>query len=488
MTDSAMYYYQMAYKLAIEHKADYNASFVLASMSLALIKTKDYQQALQYALRSDSLSALIEDWQRVRSLNVLGEAYIKLGNFDKAEAKLREALQVADNSQARVELVYTYKVLYQLDSIRRNYEQALHWHVKYKTLHDSVRFSEEASQFLEMQIYREIKEKDETLHKLQAEQEIKRIEDRNRELIFRIIGVAVLILLVLVFFLLHTQKRLQQKNIELSDKQKDIERINAELAASNQAFQLSTAELAAANKQLKQQNETLAELSREKDGLMGVMAHDLRSPLSGIKSLTNVFRMSDNLDAAQLEYLNLMDLSVKRGTELIDDILLLYERQEKLVSLSISEENLTQLIDKNLHTHRTYAADKRIRLVWDNTVEGTFDTDTKLLLRILDNLLSNALKFTFPGKEVRLITQRNNNNLCMIVADQGQGIDPDEIHKLFRKFSRLRSRPTNGEASTGLGLAIVKQLVDELQGSIEVSSKPGEGTSFTVILPNLKNA
>ena len=110
-------------------------------------------------------------------------------------------------------------------------------------------------------------------------------------------------------------------------------------------------------------------------------------------------------------------------------------------------------------------------------------TDHDALVRILDNIISNAIKFSRPGKTVTVAVASEKTCLRFEMKDEGPGIRLEERHKLFRKFQKLSARPTDGESSTGLGLSIVKDLVDLLNGTIEIESEYGKGTNVIVRLP-----
>jgi signal transduction histidine kinase len=104
-------------------------------------------------------------------------------------------------------------------------------------------------------------------------------------------------------------------------------------------------------------------------------------------------------------------------------------------------------------------------------------------LQILDNLVSNALKYSLPKSTVHIHTLAEGDRALVTVRDEGPGISESDQKKLFQKFTRLGPRPTGGESSTGLGLAIVKQLTEAMSGTIQCHSSPGAGSTFTLRLP-----
>jgi signal transduction histidine kinase len=109
-------------------------------------------------------------------------------------------------------------------------------------------------------------------------------------------------------------------------------------------------------------------------------------------------------------------------------------------------------------------------------------SDKQLVSRICENLISNAIKYTMPGRQVWVSVSEEKDAVSIVVQDEGLGIPKEELPNLFSKYSKISTQPTAGEASTGLGLSIVKRIVEELNGRITCESEPGKGSLFTVVL------
>ncbi len=114
----------------------------------------------------------------------------------------------------------------------------------------------------------------------------------------------------------------------------------------------------------------------------------------------------------------------------------------------------------------------------------TIQTDRDALTRILENLISNAIKFSPAGTDILIEASLTPTHTTIVIADQGPGIPEEELPLLFQKFQKLSNKPTGVEGSTGLGLSIVKELVNLLKGSITVTSYVNQGTTFTIRIPN----
>jgi signal transduction histidine kinase len=126
---------------------------------------------------------------------------------------------------------------------------------------------------------------------------------------------------------------------------------------------------------------------------------------------------------------------------------------------------------------------KQIQLHVQTPEEIIIESDKLYLLRIIENLLGNAIKFSPKGKNVWVTVTGEPFGAIITVKDEGPGISEEDQKNLYQNYMRLSARPTGGESSTGLGLSIVKEIVDKMKGNIRCESKLGEGTSFSISLP-----
>jgi PAS domain S-box-containing protein len=232
-------------------------------------------------------------------------------------------------------------------------------------------------------------------------------------------------------------------------------------------------------------NQDLILMNEEKNHFLGIAAHDLKSPLQSILGLINLINIRNhNLTPEQLEYFRYIQRSCMNMQTLIDNLLDINKIEQGMAAGTPEEIQLSALSDNLMSTFQEQARTKNIALkVECNAPEQNIFVDINALSRVLENLISNAIKFSRQHTEVLLTITHAHGGVCFDVVDQGQGIQPEDLPKLFRKFQRLQTRPTNGESSTGLGLSIVKELVLSLNGRITVDSKPNKGSRFTVNLP-----
>ncbi|MBX2897843.1 MAG: tetratricopeptide repeat-containing sensor histidine kinase [Cyclobacteriaceae bacterium] len=239
------------------------------------------------------------------------------------------------------------------------------------------------------------------------------------------------------------------------------------------------------NQQLKAQNHQLSELNDEKNSLMNIVAHDLKAPLNRILGLTQVLELEGELSPKQKEYIQMIKNSTRAGSNLIIDLLDVNAIEEKGSAPVAASHNLKEWFDERIKTFQLAADAKQLKLEAANNAPAAFVTDADFMGRIFDNLLSNAIKFSPAGKTIRVLVFAEHNVLKLVISDEGPGFSEQDKQLIFQKFKKLSARPTGGESSNGLGLAIVKTLVDRLNGNIQLESRPGQGASFTVIIPAL---
>ncbi|MEL7002435.1 MAG: HAMP domain-containing sensor histidine kinase [Bacteroidota bacterium] len=151
--------------------------------------------------------------------------------------------------------------------------------------------------------------------------------------------------------------------------------------------------------------------------------------------------------------------------------------------LSLETYNLRTLVDEIVMVYKTMADSKKISLSCEfNHIQEKITTDKELFARVLDNIMSNAVKFSPSDTEIRVRTASDETSFWVHVKDQGPGFTEEDREKLYRKFQKLSARPTGQESSTGLGLSIVKTLIEKLRGSVSLETSI-EGSEFTLRFP-----
>lgn len=251
---------------------------------------------------------------------------------------------------------------------------------------------------------------------------------------------------------------------------------------SVEKLQTALRELSAANLRLQQ-------LDAERRGFLGMAAHDLRGPLTLILGHAQL-GARQGMPAAAIER-SFAQISAAGGKmrDLLDRFLGERAIEEGRLELQPETHEVDGLLSAAVAAHRSGAQQKGISLAHIPTIVPSWvHADRKALGQILDNLISNALKFSPPGHPIEVRSHLwegpgGGRFVHLEVADAGPGIREEDFAGLFEKFTRLSARPTAGESSTGLGLFIVKQLAEAMGGTVTCRSVPGEGATFTLVLP-----
>ena len=225
------------------------------------------------------------------------------------------------------------------------------------------------------------------------------------------------------------------------------------------------------------------ELNELRSRFVAMTSHEFRTPLATILSAQDLLRnFNDRLPAAQkLEILDMVEASVHRMTRMLERVLLLGQVGAHMLEFQPQRLNLKALCEQLVLEAEHQYANCHCEVVTEfsnDLSDGMYDE--KLLRHIFSNLLSNAIKYSPKGGEVRLSVCAQGGSAVFEVSDQGMGIPADEVGHLFASFHRASN--VGAIEGTGLGLAIVKQSVELHGGSIEVASKLGQGTRFTVRL------
>jgi signal transduction histidine kinase len=241
-------------------------------------------------------------------------------------------------------------------------------------------------------------------------------------------------------------------------------------------------QLRAALEKLARSNERLVHLNSEKDEFLGIAAHDLKNPLTVILAGADLMRVTRDLEEISPIAGGIIQ-AAERMRNLISNLLDVHAIENGQFASNLERCELGGVVGEIVGQNRAAASQKKIAIELAAT-EGLFvETDRAAAVQILDNLISNAVKYSPLESRVRVEVGRENGEALVAVRDEGPGISAEDQKKLFQKYGRLSARPTGGESSNGLGLAIAKRLAESLSGTIECRSVLGEGATFTLRLP-----
>src|SRR5215510_3319340 len=246
--------------------------------------------------------------------------------------------------------------------------------------------------------------------------------------------------------------------------------------------------LTTANRRLAAQWARLRQANAFKSEILGTVAHDLKNPLGVILGRTEILKemisaagaLGQNIEA-QIAYIR---DAANRLTQMVDD--LVSDAMADALDITIRREpvDISAVVQEVAEANRPIATRKEQSITVVAPADHAAMCDSDRIRDAIDNLVSNAIKYSPIGGAIDLLVAREGDGILVQVRDQGAGLSPEDISRLFGRFQRLSAKPTAGETSTGLGLSIVKRIVDLHGGRVTVESAgPGKGATFKMTLP-----
>jgi two-component system sensor histidine kinase/response regulator len=237
--------------------------------------------------------------------------------------------------------------------------------------------------------------------------------------------------------------------------------------------------------ELKHARQRLREMNDEKNEFMGIAAHDLRNPLNVVKGY--IEEMREDSAMAHEERADLLDrvhAATKRMVEMVQNLLDANRIERGELRLNLAPTELSTLVGGVVESQRPLAAAKQQSILLEGVDESwPVLVDPSVMVQVLENLISNAIKYSPVGKKILVSLSKEGSAVRCAVRDEGPGLSEEDQKKLFGKFARLSAKPTGGEHSTGLGLSIVKKMVEAMNGKVWCESELGKGATFVVQLP-----
>jgi signal transduction histidine kinase/DNA-binding response OmpR family regulator len=264
-----------------------------------------------------------------------------------------------------------------------------------------------------------------------------------------------------------------------------LEYQNRELDAQKTELTLQSTELMAQNTELEMQKKQLDEASRLKTNFLSNMSHELRTPLNSVIALSGVLsrRLASQIPSEEYSYLEVIERNGKHLLALINDILDIARIEAGREEIEVTSFNASNLIAEVVNMIQPQAEQKQIKLLHaDSEADLSVVSDAGKCRHILQNLIANAVKFTESGK-VEISARQSGNKIEITVTDTGIGIDADHLPHIFDEFRQADSSTSRKFGGTGLGLAIARKFANLLGGTITVTSTPGTGSAFTLLMP-----
>jgi signal transduction histidine kinase/DNA-binding response OmpR family regulator len=476
--------------LEVATKATDTAGMIASLHTLGNVyeRKKDYKNALHHLNRSLSLKEIINDTRSMHSLyndmgstyfyleqyslaldyffkalriarernkktyeadicKNIGKVYLKKGNYVESKNYLQNGLALAEETEAQQRKVEIYEVLVELEETKKNYESALYYLKKLQVVRDSLYTQNRSAQMAKMETAFQTEKKD---------QQIKLLEQGEKiQLIWRYVLIVSVILAIVIFQL---QRLRTRKAKQLLEVQQSL-------------------------------NEKLKEIDKMKSHFFANISHEFRTPLTLLLAPLEE-KLATNINKTEKESLLLMKRNANRLLDLVNQLLDLSKLEAGKMQLIVKQQNLREFLTLVSTSFDSLAESKKIQFIRAiNIAEKEFWFDADVLEKILNNLLSNAFKFTSPTGIVTFLVQSETTAenygswVTIRISDTGKGIPAEEQDKIFSPFYQAKNSAENGQLGTGLGLSLVKELVKLYGGTLELTSKEHQGTSITIHLP-----
>lgn len=443
---------------------------IYLALSEILLDQHQLEDACVKALEANNIIEATDN-QRLRPKGnlLLGKCTFEKRDYPKSIAYFNDVVTDAEktgNLQLQQDANYYLSKIYQNT---HNNSKAIEHSNRYLILRESLQNVDLTRQIERLQFQLEIEKKEKENELLLA----------NKKANEAIISQQRLqnILLVIVIVFISTMAFFQWRN---SKRNKDV---NERLSIQNIEIQKQREEIVRQNEKLSKRNQELSELNNEKDTLMSIVAHDLKSPLNRIKGLSDIIDLENSLTEEQKTYVNLIKVSTNAGLDLIKDLLDVHMLEENEVP-HYSTFNIHTFIHSKIESLKQLADKKGISLILNETAREDVNSDVDYVERIVDNLATNAIKFSKSESSIEIGVGKSGNSFWIRIKDYGPGFSDHDKSQLFQKFKKLSAKPTEGESSNGLGLAIVKILVDRLGGTILLNSELKKGSEFLITFPD----
>lgn len=463
--DSALVYWQRALEIDVELGDSASIALVSANVAWAFNNQGNQELALRFAEDALRIAQNIGDKRdEALAYHVLAQIYIGLFEYAEAEGYEQDALRLAEEIKSQEIMRWTYESLSLIAERMNRPIDALRYYKEFKEFSDSMHTAETAERtaVLTTQFRDEDRLKEIAQLRANAAQEAKL---RN----VLIAGVA-----LLFAFLVLAVNRYQYKR-----------RTQDELLRRQEILDVQAREIELANTQFAEQNEQLKLLNEEKNEMLGIVAHDLKNPIGAVRSYAELMTFAEISSQEAKQVGESIITTSNRMLELVNNLLDANAIESGKMKFDMAVFEAGPIVEMLVGEMAEKATAKDIALHYETvgTSSMLVNADESAFTQIIENILSNAVKYSPYGKNVWVRTSADEAMVRIDIQDEGPGFTDEDKEKLFGKFARLSAKPTGGEHSTGLGLSIVKKLVELMHGKVRCESETGRGATFILQFP-----
>ncbi|MFA6617542.1 MAG: ATP-binding protein [Candidatus Neomarinimicrobiota bacterium] len=433
---------------------EYNLEFGMSNACKykAMIEFADgnVELALEFLARSRQIKKAINDVLGLPSVyRLYGEIFYSMGNLQAAKDSLELGLKYAVPNNQKIVTINLSSMLSDIYFETGNYENAYFYLKNQIDLSDSISLSSATRAVTQLEDLYKLEAKEKKIRQLEQDKIVNQISLERQVAVRNLLVIILSMTIVFAFYILR---------VHISNKE--------------------------INETLKRNQKSLQELNATKDKFSSIIAHDLKSPfntLMGFSSLLKTALAKNNYQKAS-EYAGHIESISTQTYKLLENLLEWSRSQTGQISFKPKALDIRTPIRETVRLMETIAKQKHLEIDL-NIQPVVILADENMIHTILQNLISNAIKYSYHGSKIKIFTREKNNMLELEIKDRGVGMDEEKRSQLFLIDKAVSEHGTDGEPGTGLGLIISKEFIELHRGKIEVESELGKGTCFRMYLP-----
>lgn len=473
--DSAIFYLDKARLSNLEIKNDEGLTTNYLNFGFAYADIGDHQKAIDFYTQSLDIAVRLNNKANEATANLnIGDSYMNLGDYDLAKNHVKEGIRISSEKNYKFNEYIGSYTLGEIYEKENQYQEALTWYKRAEELDSELLRPESQEALMSFQTAQLQKAQENEIDRITSLNEEQMKSEKLKSYLLLVMAASVLLLLLgTSYFFLRKHKSSIQISIQ-----------NEQISAQNLKIMEQAKDISAVNDTLTDRNLRLRKLNDEKNYLMSVVAHDLKSPLNQINGLANVIKLEEeHLTDDQRECLKNIHTASDRLSKMVDKILNQEAIETERGNVVMEEIEVKPLLIETIANFSGLAAKKQIELTHNFPDEPvTLMADRQYLRQVYDNLLSNAIKFSPPGKPVEVNLNHEGDAVVTEIVDEGPGLTDEDMNHVFKEYAVLSAKPTGDEISTGLGLSIVKNYVEKMAGEVWYEKNAVEGATFKVRL------
>jgi len=429
--------------------------FSYSDLGNIYLETNKFDKALEYFKKSLYYREKLNDHYGIATImNAIGKVYTRTGDFVTSNNFLTQSLDIASRENLKEVVKNNYLSFSELYEKQGNNTKALNFYKLYSATKDSIFNMDNIKRIAQLQVRNEFEEKEKEIQFLKKERQIQTLEVERQKSQIAILIIVLIVVALIILSIIFRIRYINKTNKLLEEKNKEIQLREKELIEANTT----------------------------KDKFISIIAHDLRSPFTGLLGMSQI--LIDGYEFLPKEkvrfFLKEFRASIVYLLDLIENLLNWARLQSGRIEFTPENFKLYDETQKIVNLLSANASVKNINIVNKIEKDIQVSADKNMITSVLQNVTANAIKFTKPEGNIKISSLFDDGFVKVIISDDGVGIQPERLNSIFS--SNITSSGTDNEKGSGLGLALCKDFVERNGGKIWIESEPDKGTtiSFTI--------